>query len=204
MSVSIVGEHSDFFRVDHFGSSSGQQQQQQQQHQYQLPTRIGFGECASIRVSFVVDESNREEYLHQTATANATNARPPSMDAVLVLSVSVAGGQQVDTWIELRVDFAQEEDSGSNATSSSISSNHNTINYNAGEEGIDASFASGVIYGVERPHGGGTAAAAAASTRTESESESLLEHPAVGSSNNNNNNKVDAALFESPITTLSF
>jgi len=120
------------------------------------------------------------------------------------LSVSVAGGQHVDTWIELRVDFAQEEDSGSNASSSSSSSsNHNNINYNAGEEGIDASFASGVIHGVERPHGGGTAAAAA-STRTESESESLLEHPAVGSSNNNNNNKVDAALFESPITTLSF
>ena len=99
VSVSIVGENSAFFRVDHSGSSSGQH--------HHLPTRIGFGECASIRISFVVDESNREEYLHQSATA--TNAR---MDAVLVLSVAVAGGQQqVDTLIELRVDFAQEEDS---------------------------------------------------------------------------------------------
>ena len=100
VSVSIVGENSAFFRVDHSGLSSGQQ--------HQLPTRIGFGECASIRISFVVDESNRKEYLHQTATANATNARPSSMDAVLVLSVSVAEGQQLDTWIELCVDFAQE------------------------------------------------------------------------------------------------
>jgi len=96
-SIHIQGTDSAFFRID---------LQEENGISMLLPKRIGYGDCMSLRITFFVDETNREQFIRDkeinSNNSIGENDKRKTMDAVLVLSVS---GQPSDISIELDVDL---------------------------------------------------------------------------------------------------
>jgi len=96
-SIHIQGADSAFFRID-FQEENG--------ISMLLPKRIGYGDCMSLRITFFVDATNREQFIRDkeinSNNSIGENDKQTRMDARLVLSVS---GQPSDISIELDVDL---------------------------------------------------------------------------------------------------